>query len=220
GDDAVKYTFTDALQGEDATATDSDAKRGSGVSEAFEVGYSTVLKGDDCAAYKDAHTADDIKATVGVDPTWDAGVVEKTYAIGDYTWIDANKDGVQNDDEVLAGVTVELLRTDGEPATHVDGSPVDYVLTDENGMYRFDHLPAGTYEVKFTLTPEQSELYVYTFPNILAEGTGPNKDSDAIVSGDDQAVALTVPVTLDDGNDHLVLGVEGVEATEGIDPTW
>src|SRR5690606_18033332 len=120
GDDAVKYTFTDALQGEDATATDSDAKRGSGVSEAFEVGYSTVLKGDDFAAYKDAHTADDIKATVGVDPTWDAGVVEKTYAIGDYTWIDANKDGVQNDDEVLAGVTVELLRTDGEPATHVD----------------------------------------------------------------------------------------------------
>jgi 5-hydroxyisourate hydrolase-like protein (transthyretin family) len=211
GDDAVKYTFTDALQGEDAAATDSDAKRGSGLTEKFTVGYGTVVKGEEFEAYKAAHPDTEIKATVGVDPTWDAGVVEKTYAIGDYTWIDANRDGVQNDDEVLAGVTVELL---------LDGEVVADTRTDENGLYRFDNLPSGDYQVKFTLTPEQSELYVYTFPNSLKEGTGPNEDSDAVVSGDDEAVAITVAVTLDDSNTHLTLGVEGVEATEGIDPTW
>ncbi|GGO64695.1 hypothetical protein GCM10010910_20150 [Microbacterium nanhaiense] len=219
GEDAVKYTFTDALQGEDK-ATDSDAKRGSGLTEPFQVGYSTVLKGDDFVAYKEAHADTEILATVGVDPTWDAGVVVKTYAIGDYTWIDANKNGLQDDDEVLSGVTVELQRVDGEPVTDIEGKPVDPATTDEDGQYRFDNLPAGEYRVQFTLTPEQSELYVYTFPNSLDEGTGPNKDSDATVSGDDQAIAITVPVTLDDGNEQLVLGVDGVEATEGIDPTW
>src|SRR5699024_2308010 len=38
----------------------------------------------------------------------------KTYAVGDYTWIDHNKDGKQDKDEpVLTGVKVELVTSDG-----------------------------------------------------------------------------------------------------------
>src|SRR5699024_11116449 len=39
---------------------------------------------------------------------------QKTYAVGDYTWIDSNKDGIQDEDEeVLPGVKVELFDEDG-----------------------------------------------------------------------------------------------------------
>ena len=44
----------------------------------------------------------------GIDPTWDAGVIKKSWAIGDYTWIDNNGDGIQDEgDDILPGVTVE-----------------------------------------------------------------------------------------------------------------
>uniref|UniRef100_UPI001CBFA89F SdrD B-like domain-containing protein n=1 Tax=Chryseobacterium sp. OSA05B TaxID=2862650 RepID=UPI001CBFA89F len=61
----------------------------------------------------------------------------KTYAVGDYVWVDADKNGVQGDAEVLAGVKVTLL--DGE------GKEVATTTTDENGRYIFDELPAGEY---------------------------------------------------------------------------
>src|SRR5690606_23830210 len=97
-------------------------------------------------------------ATEGIDPTWDAGVVVKTYATGDYTWIDTNRDGLQGDDEpVLANVTVELLDADGnsfdEPLT---------TTTDENGHYLFDEVPAGRYTLKFTLNGDDAVKYTFT----------------------------------------------------------
>src|SRR5699024_5652345 len=63
----------------------------------------------------------------------------KTYAVGDYTWIDSNRDGVQDPDEdVLPGVTVELLDEAGDV--------VATTTTDEEGYYLFDNLPAGDYQ--------------------------------------------------------------------------
>src|SRR5699024_1129576 len=54
---------------------------------------------------------------------------QKTYAIGDYTWIDSNKDGIQDEDEeVLPGVIVELYDESGE-------NKLDETTTDKNGLY-------------------------------------------------------------------------------------
>src|SRR5699024_2784454 len=61
----------------------------------------------------------------------------KTYAIGDYTWINSNKDGIQDEDEdILAGVIVELFDKDGNPILDKDGKPVT-TTTDEDGRYIF-----------------------------------------------------------------------------------
>lgn len=131
---------------------------------------------------------------------------EKTYAIGDVTWIDANKDGRQDDDEqVLPGVTVELLQGDEVIAT---------TTTDERGRYLFDELPAGEYRVKFTLTPEQQKIYVFTQADA--------GDDDAIDSDADTTTGMTQTIVLGPDNVHLTHDYpwNDVRATEGIDPTW
>ncbi|MFS0853403.1 SdrD B-like domain-containing protein [Microbacterium sp. 179-I 3D4 NHS] len=131
---------------------------------------------------------------------------EKTYAIGDVTWIDADKDGRQDDDEqVLPGVTVELLR---------DGEVIATTKTDERGRYLFDELPAGEYRVRFTLTPEQQKTYVFTQADAGADDAG---DSDA-----DPATGLTQTIVLGPDNVRLTRDYDwfDVRATEGIDPTW
>ncbi|MFT3798727.1 SdrD B-like domain-containing protein [Microbacterium sp.] len=141
------------------------------------------------------------------DPTLDFGFVLKTYAIGDYVWIDADKDGVQDADETpLAGVTVELL--------DADGTVLATTTTDANGRYVFDELTAGTYRVRFTLTDAQKTLYEFTSRD---SGSDDGADSDA-----DPDTGLTITVVLDDSNEALTGDYEyrEIRASQGIDPTW
>lgn len=130
----------------------------------------------------------------------------KTFAVGDYVWVDANKDGVQGDAEVLAGVKVTLLDEKGEV--------VSETTTDANGRYIFDELPAGDYQVKFELTEEQAAKYEFT-----SQDAG---DDDATDSDADPQTGLTIKFTLDEQNSALTkqYSEQEVKATEGIDPTW
>lgn len=131
---------------------------------------------------------------------------ERTYAVGDVVWIDADKDGAQGDDEqVLPGVTVELLQ---------DGEVIGKTRTDEYGRYLFDELPAGEYQVRFTLTEEQNEIYAFT-----AQDAG---EDDAVDSDADPQTGLTQTIVLGPDNTRLThdYGWADVHATEGIDPTW
>lgn len=134
-------------------------------------------------------------------------VDEPTYAVGDYTWIDENQDGLQDDDEpVLPGVTVNLYTPgDDEPVL------VDSTVTDEDGLYLFDELPAGDYQVEFVL-PEGCG---FTIQN--AQDGGSTLDSDAVPT-----TGWTVVFTLDGLNPELTLKYELQEflASQGIDPTW
>lgn len=140
------------------------------------------------------------------DPTLDFGFVTKTYAIGDKVWIDTNKDGVQNGGEPpLAGVKVTLLDDTGKV--------VGTTSTDANGRYKFDNLPAGTYQVKFQLTPEQAAKYRFTTTGNGTEGTDSNAD---------QSTGLTKTFVLDDSNTALTTDYtdQTIQASQGIDPTW
>lgn len=131
---------------------------------------------------------------------------EKTYAVGDVTWIDANKDGRQDDDEqVLPDVTVELNQ---------DGEVIATTTTDDRGRYLFDELPAGEYRVTFTLTPEQQRIYVFTKADA--------GDDDAIDSDADTTTGMTQTIVLGPDNVRLTRDYawNEVRATEGIDPTW
>ena len=73
---------------------------------------------------------------------WGARV--PSFAVGDWVWIDTNKDGLQNlGDKGKAGVTVQLLDK--------NGNVLKTTTTDKDGYYLFDDLAAGTYQVKVTL---------------------------------------------------------------------
>lgn len=131
---------------------------------------------------------------------------EPTYAVGDYVWIDANRDGLQGDDEEpLEGVTVVLY--DGNT------NELDRTTTDSNGRYIFDYLPAGQYEVRFILTDEQAEQYEFT---TLREGTSSHEDSNAGFKG------FSGKFNLGPSNSNVTLDYEDQEfgAPLGIDPTW
>ncbi len=69
--------------------------------------------------------------------------------IGDYVWNDADKDGVQDEDEKpISGVKVTLKDTDGNVVLDDDGNQL-VTTTDENGYYIFSGLVAGDYVVVF-----------------------------------------------------------------------
>ena len=96
-------------------------------------------------------------------------------SIGDYVWMDTDGDGVQDDDEVgIPNVTVILTDENGNQTT---------ATTDENGLYKFQELPAGQY----TITID---------PNSLPTGVGQTFDLDGTLDH-------STNVTLAEGQDKL-----------------
>ncbi|HRE03895.1 MAG TPA: SdrD B-like domain-containing protein, partial [Ilumatobacteraceae bacterium] len=126
--------------------------------------------------------------------------------IGDNADTDDDGDGVQDASEApLPGVTVDLLGP--------TGNLIATMPTDANGRYTFDNLPAGTYQVRFTLTPAQAAMYDFTTRD---QGGNDANDSDA-----DTMTGLTRTFVLDDTNTALTKTYDRtVNATQGIDPTW
>ncbi len=99
------------------------------------------------------------------DPTIDAGLI-RLISVGDYVWYDADRDGIQGDDETpVAGVTVTITGPDGFTATAV---------TDEDGYYGFQNL-----------IPETEYTITFDLPEGYTEWTTP-------VVGDDEAVDSNV----------------------------
>ena len=74
----------------------------------------------------------------------------KPASVGDYTWMDVNRDGVQDADEpALPGVTVTLTYEDGSAVTDASGNVVTAKTSDANGKYSFENLLPGGYRVSF-----------------------------------------------------------------------
>lgn len=98
-------------------------------------------------------------------------------SIGDYVWVDLDKDGIQDEDLAewgVNGVRVDLLKADGTPFTksyNDDGNlvstPIFTITSDDAtgnpGYYLFPNLPSGTYKVKFTLPTNLPADYVYNY---------------------------------------------------------
>jgi CshA-type fibril repeat protein len=77
-------------------------------------------------------------------------------SVGDKVWRDVNGDGYQNKkDRGIPGVKVTLLTINGKPVTDLFGNRVKPQLTNKDGKYRFDDLPAGQYMVRVKYPPKQ-----------------------------------------------------------------
>lgn len=114
--------------------------------------------------------------------TVDAGYLPlPTGSIGGLVWADLDGDGLQGDDQWLAGVEVALL----DP----DNLVLRTTVTDANGSYLFDDLEAGSYAVRF---PTTFDGYTQT---LFDQGSDDDADSDAGEGGD------TLPITLAAGVD-------------------
>ena len=126
-------------------------------------------------------------------PTLDAGLAPQYGSIGDYVWLDVDRDGFQDASESpLKGVRVELYNED---------KTIKYAetLTDENGKYLFDQLASGNYRVQFipqanteftkanaavdTQDSDADDKGCSPVVVINASGTGIDKDNPTIDAG-------------------------------------
>ncbi len=118
-----------------------------------------------------------------------------TASLGDYVWLDTDGDGVQDPDEQgMAGITVELY------SGSCSGPPLAVTTTDEQGHYRFDNLPPGTYGVR-VLIPNGFNISSRLFSDggcaIIQLHPGEKKDDVDIgmTPSDGQRIYLPIIVT-------------------------
>ena len=147
------------------------------------------------------------------DTSLDFGFVP-TVAVGDFAWLDDDRDGVQDTaEDGIAGVTVTLLTSTGLPADHIDGTPVAAETTDADGHYVFTDLAAGDYTVRFgavtdrLLSPIGAGTSATDSDPSTTTGTTPvftvartaTGDTRAAAAGDDAGDALLINPTVDAG---------------------
>ena len=119
--------------------------------------------------------------------------------IGDYVWIDTNKDGIQDINEAgSAGVTVKLFSCGGT-------TPLATATTDAGGKYLFANLEPGDYSLQFVLPSG----YFFTPKD---EGLLDTIDSDA-----DTTTGSTVCTTLLAGENDLTwdAGIKKISISTG-----
>lgn len=124
----------------------------------------------------------------------------KPASVGNFVWFDANKDGVQDADEVgVAGVTVTLTDGAGNPVIDLDGNPVKPVTTDANGKYEFTNLMPNVDRI---VANAGEENYKVTFT--VPAGYSATK-SYAAADGEKDSNGAESNVTLTEGqNDETV----------------
>ena len=106
--------------------------------------------------------------------------------IGDFVWLDTNKDGIQDSGEPGIENTMVYLWDDG-------GGLLDSTLTDSLGHYLFDSLENGNYQVQFSITPDR----IFSPTNATTD----DLDSDADALG--FSPTITIDVLDASGNPRL-----------------
>ncbi|HQK86312.1 MAG TPA: SdrD B-like domain-containing protein, partial [Acidobacteriota bacterium] len=107
----------------------------------------------------------DLTSNGAQDLTLDFGFVKPSVSVGDYVWLDTNRDGLQDASENgIAGVTLTLTGPDGKPVTDVNGAVVAPVKTDASGKYLFTNLPALPAGQHYTVTVTPPAGYIATIP--------------------------------------------------------
>jgi protocatechuate 3,4-dioxygenase beta subunit len=129
--------------------------------------------------------------------TLDAGIITNTKAaLGNYVWVDANADGIQDaTEQPIAGVLVTLFNGANEP--------IATTVTDANGKYLFPNLEPAAYSVGFTNLPKGVEFTTKeTAPGATGSDVNPatgKTDAVTLAAGD-------VNLTIDAGVKPMPVG--------------
>ncbi|OPZ72574.1 MAG: Serine-aspartate repeat-containing protein F precursor [bacterium ADurb.Bin478] len=162
------HHFTLVGQGDEAT--DSDAEITSGRTAAFSIAADENITGWDAGM-----TANDSPERTGI-------------RIGDRIWLDTNKNGLQDEGEPgVPSATVNLL---SDPS----GTLVLTSLTDAEGQYVFENVPAGSYRLELLLP----DNLVFT----TADAGGDDIDSDA-----DPATGRTAAFAVENGQQVFLFDI-------------
>ena len=86
------------------------------------------------------------------DTSWDIGLFEVA-SIGDFVWLDADANGIQDATEIgIGGIGVSIVDSSGNSVSDASGVTVGSQVTAADGSYRFDNLLPGAYRVCFDTT--------------------------------------------------------------------
>jgi uncharacterized repeat protein (TIGR01451 family) len=130
-----------------------------------------------------------------------------TYGLGNRVWRDdgtgggVNDNGRQDGTEPGIGNVIVVLK-DASGTTTLDSK-----LTDSNGYYRFDNLPAGQYRVCVTVSNFGSGGALNGLRSSTPDETDPNSDGDR----NDNGIGATLNPTVDVCSGTVTLGPGGVE---------
>ncbi len=144
----------------------------------------------------------------GSNQTVDAGLIVPVQlaSLGDYVWVDGNNNGQQGDGAAsgLNGVTVNLYTGAG---AFVATTTTANDTSNNPGYYLFKDLVPGSYKVEFV----KPAGYAFTTADQGADAT----DSDA-----DTTTGMTIPTTLDSGENDLTWDAGLVQLASLGDYVW
>ena len=150
------YMFTDLPSlpaGKSYTVTLDTA-----ASAAALTGYTETTAGAGTDPAKDSSTGSavsivDLSSDGAVDTTLDFGFYKASVSVGDFVWLDANRNGIQDAGEFgIPGVVLTISGPNGAAVKHIDGTSVDSVTTDASGAYLFTDLPVLPAGKSYTVT--------------------------------------------------------------------
>lgn len=119
-----------------------------------------------------------------------SGVVVKRDIAGT-AWLDMNKDGIMDSDEMkLKGVKASLFTSTGQPAEDVRGNEVSAVTTGDDGKYLFEDLKEGTYQVVFESNDDSKVFDISKF-DITTKEAVPTKSLNSNATGSYSSSVLT-----------------------------
>ncbi|HKK87923.1 MAG TPA: SdrD B-like domain-containing protein, partial [Saprospiraceae bacterium] len=127
-------------------------------------------------------------------PDIDAGLVQNA-KVGDFVWFDTDQDGIQDAGEPgVEGVTVRLVQAGPDGIFgNTDDQIVATTISDINGMYMFNNLMPGEYQLIFDINSIPANS-MFTLADIGADDTdsdvlGVNGETDTftLLSGDNRS---------------------------------
>ena len=123
--------------------------------------------------------------------------------IGNYVWLDRDRDGVQDAGETPFGNVVVRLYTPGPDGNFgtADDVPVATTTTDSAGRYYFTNLlPLTRYQVRIDTAQAPLIGYLLTVADADSTPNGDSRDNDGLPQGLDAVITLTTGVAGD--NNH------------------
>ena len=152
-----------------STATDSDPDPATGAA-------SVVLPASG-GSLELVTAADGALVATFIDRTVDAGLTSGAYSIGNRVWFDENDNGTfQAGEPGLANITVGVYPVAADGSTPAVAAATQ--VTDVDGYYRFDGLPAGRFVVKVEASNFAAAGHLVGFMSSKVDEVSPDADID------------------------------------------